>query len=196
MSAAEPITAALKALAGALDEAGVPAMIIGGIAVIARGVPRHTIDIDATVRAEGLDIDLLIRVLASHGIVARIPDARAFAFERQVLLVRHTASEVPLDISLAWLPFEIDALERSTPVDFGDVQLRVAEVADLLVYKAIAWRDRDRSDVEHLVAKHWARLDLDRVRGLVAQFADALDAPERVGEFDAIVHRAVGPIGE
>jgi len=193
MSAADPITSALKALAGALDEVDVPAMIIGGIAVIARGVPRHTIDIDATVRAEGLDLDLLIGVLAAHGIVARIPDARAFALERQVLLVRHTASEVPLDISLAWLPFEIDALERSTPVDFGGVRLRVAEVADLLVYKAIAWRDRDRSDVEDLIAKHWARLDLDWVRGLVAQFANALDAPERVGEFDAIVRRALPP---
>jgi hypothetical protein len=191
MSAGDPITSALKALAGAVDEAGAPAMIIGGIAVIARGVPRHTIDIDATVRAEGLDIDVLIRALASHGIVARIPDARAFALERQVLLVQHRASEVPLDISLAWLPFEIDALERSTPVDFGGVQLRVAEVADLLVYKAIAWRDRDRSDVEQLIAKHCARLDLDRVRSLVAQFADALDAPERVGKFDAIVRSAL-----
>jgi hypothetical protein len=191
MSAADPVTAALKALAGALDEAGAPAMIIGGIAVIARGVPRHTIDIDATVRAEGLDIDLLIRALASHGIVARIPDARAFALERQVLLVRHAASEVPLNISLAWLPFEIDALERSTPVDFGGVRLRVAEVADLLVYEAIAWRDRKRSDVEHLVATHRARLDLDRVRALVAQFADALEVPERVAEFDAIVRTAL-----
>lgn len=47
-SAAAPVTSALKALAGALDEAGVPAMIIGGIAVIARGVPRRAID-DATV---------------------------------------------------------------------------------------------------------------------------------------------------
>jgi hypothetical protein len=46
--------------------------------------------------------------------------------------------------------------------------------------------------VEHLIARHWARLDLDRVRTLVAQFADALEAPERVGEFDAIVRRAVG----
>jgi hypothetical protein len=193
MTAADPITSALRALAGAFDEAGVPAMIIGGIAVIARGVPRHTIDIDATLRAEGLDIDLLIRVLASHGIVPRVPDAKAFALERQVLLVRHAASEVPLDISLAWLPFELEALERATPVDFGGVQLRVAEVADLLVYKAIAWRDRDRSDVEQLVAKHRNRLDLDSVRTLVAQFAALLEVPERVAEFDAIVRRAVGP---
>jgi predicted nucleotidyltransferase len=81
----------------------------------------------------------------------------------------------------------------STPIDFGGVWLRVAEVADLLVYKAIAWRDRDRLDVENLIAKHWARLDLDRVRALVAQFADALEVPERVGEFEAVVRRAVGP---
>lgn len=53
--------------------------------------------------------------------------------EVEVLPVRHTASRVPLDSSLVWLPFEIDALERPTPVDSGGVWLRVAEVADLLV---------------------------------------------------------------
>jgi hypothetical protein len=47
MRAADLIASVPKALAGALDEAGVPGMIIGGIAVIARGGPRHTTAIDA-----------------------------------------------------------------------------------------------------------------------------------------------------
>ncbi len=32
-------------------------MIIGGIAAIARGVPRTTLDIDATIAADGLDLE-------------------------------------------------------------------------------------------------------------------------------------------
>ena len=44
---------------------GQPAMIIGGIAVIARGVPRHTIDIDATVAAANLDFDVALDTLAT-----------------------------------------------------------------------------------------------------------------------------------
>ena len=42
---------ALQAVSTALAELGSPAMIIGGVAVIAHGVPRLTVDIDATVVA-------------------------------------------------------------------------------------------------------------------------------------------------
>jgi hypothetical protein len=49
MTADVAVTVALHAVAGALDELGAPAMVIGGIAVVARGVPRTTLDIDATV---------------------------------------------------------------------------------------------------------------------------------------------------
>lgn len=42
---------ALRALVAALDELGAPAAIIGGVAVIVHGVPRATVDVDATVSA-------------------------------------------------------------------------------------------------------------------------------------------------
>jgi hypothetical protein len=42
------VTAALDALSAALADIGAPAMVIDGIAVIARGVPRTTLDINAT----------------------------------------------------------------------------------------------------------------------------------------------------
>lgn len=56
---------ALAALAGALDEAGAPWMIIGGIAVIARGVRRFTTDIDAAVRGDAITIERLLNLRAS-----------------------------------------------------------------------------------------------------------------------------------
>jgi hypothetical protein len=49
MTADAALLSALADLERALNEIGRPAMIIGGIAVIASGVPRQTIDIDATV---------------------------------------------------------------------------------------------------------------------------------------------------
>jgi Nucleotidyl transferase of unknown function (DUF2204) len=86
--------------------------------------------------------------------------------------------------------FERDALDRATVVDFGGVRIRVAAPEDLVVYKAVAWRERDRADIERLLARHAGRIDLDRVRSLVREFADALDEPERLAAFDAIVTRA------
>ncbi len=49
MTAEERFTAALRSVMAALDELAAPSMIIGNVAVIAAGVPRQTIDIDATI---------------------------------------------------------------------------------------------------------------------------------------------------
>jgi hypothetical protein len=67
-------------------------MLIGGVAVILRGVARVTDDVDATVWAEQLDVDHVLAILSRHDIVPRIPDAADFARERQVLLLRHELS--------------------------------------------------------------------------------------------------------
>jgi hypothetical protein len=187
MTADEAATTALQALVAALDSLGAPAMIIGGIAVIARGVPRTTLDIDATIWRPGLDIGHAVDVLQTHGIAPRIDDAVVFAREHQVLLLRHEASGTPIDLTLAWLPFEQEALARATRVDLGNVSPAVALPEDLIVYKAVAWREQDRADIERLLRLHHSAIDLERVRRLVAEFAAALDAPERVAEFEALL---------
>ena len=186
---------ALAALASALQELGCPAMLIGGLAVIARGIPRQTIDIDAVVQGEGLDVETLLRVLGRSGFAPRIPDAIAFAHQRQVLLMRHSPSGVPLDLSLGWLPFERDAMSRATPIDLAGVMLPVATAEDLVVFKAVAWRDRDKGDIERLVVRHGDTFDFARIRTTLTQFYEALDEPERLQEFEALVKRALAARG-
>jgi hypothetical protein len=191
MTADAALIAALRDLQAALAAHGRPAMIIGGIAVMARGVPRQTIDIDATIAAEGTDLDELLHTLERHRVLPRVPDALAFARERQVLLLRHEPSGTPLEITLAWLPFELDALARASVVDFRGVPVRVATAEDLVVYKAVAWRERDRSDIERLLVRHHSTINMDAVRSLVRQFADALDEPERIEAFESLLRRSV-----
>lgn len=183
---------ALAAIDRTLRRLAVPAMIIGGIAVIARGVPRQTVDIDATVLGDAVTLERLIGELARDQIVPRIADAEEFARRHQILLVRHEPSGTPLEISLAWLPFEQEALARASEVDFGGVAIRVAAVEDLVVYKAVAWRDRDRADIERLLVRHGASIDLARVRAIIGEFAAALEEPKRLDEFDALVRRSSG----
>lgn len=179
---------ALRALDAALGESGQPHMIIGGIAVIARGVPRQTGDIDATVWAPELPAENLLSILQRHGIEGRIPDVLAFAGEAQVLLLEHQPTGTPIEISLAWLEFEWEALSRATVEDLGDLRVPLAQAEDLVIYKAVAWRDRDRADIERLLQLH-DNIDLDHVRRRVEQFAEALDEPERLREFDQLLDR-------
>ena len=162
-------------------------MLIGGVAVVARGVRRLTDDVDATLWAPDIELDALFQALERDGFRPRIPDAAAFARQSQVVLIRHEPSGVDIDLSLAWLPFEDDALKRATEVRLGKVRVPVASPDDLIVYKAIAARERDRSDIERLLAIHGAEVDRERVVALVRDLAGALERPELLVQLEALL---------
>lgn len=192
MSQQEPsrnIVEAVGAVSSVLSRTGADHMIIGGIAVIARGLPRHTDDVDATVWGESVDLDDLQTKLESVGIEERIPDALDFAREHQVLLVRHRSTSTPMDITLAWLPFEREALDRAEQIDFAGLSIRVPTPEDLVIFKAVAWRDRDRTDIERLLAAYGKGMDMHRIRRVVGHFAEVLEAPDRLAELEQFIHR-------
>jgi len=69
---------------------------------------------------------------------ARRQDARQFALERRVLLI-HDSAGIPLDVSLAALPFEARVIERSSACAFApEARLRTCSAEDLVVLKAFA----------------------------------------------------------
>ena len=168
---------ALAALASALNENHLPWMVIGGIAVIARGVRRLTTDIDAAVRGDAIDATSLLRVLARKRIVPRIPDADQFARESLVLLLRHATTEVDFDVSLAWTEFEQEAIEHASTASFGSVKAPMARPEDLVVFKAIAGRPKDLEDTTALLVLY-PSIDRARVRERVKQLARLADEPE------------------
>ena len=182
---------ALAALSDALKNMDRPAMLIGGLAVIARGVPRLTIDIDAVIHAEGLDLDRLWKVLRDSELEARVGDAVEIAAERMVLLLQHRPSRVAVDLSLGWMLFEREAMQRATTVDLDGVPFPVATPEDLVVLKAVAWRDVDRLDITELVVRHHGEMDFARMRRTLTQFFEILEVPERLEDFDRLVSAAL-----
>jgi hypothetical protein len=167
-------------------------MLIGGMAVIARGIPRTTRDIDVAVVGGRLTLAHLVARLAQGGFEPRMKKAIEFARQNQVLLMRHRATAVDLDLSLAWLSFEIEAIASAERLSLAGVRLPVARAEDLVIYKALAWRPQDQQDVERLLLLHASEIDLVRVRRVVAGLAEALDDPERPRALEAIIGRALG----
>jgi hypothetical protein len=70
------------------------------------------------------------------------------------------------------------------------VVVPVACAEDLVIYKALAWRDRDRSDITHLLALHRDDIDAERVLSVVAPLAEAMDLPERARELESLLRSA------
>ncbi len=181
---------ALLALTQALEDLGSPSAIIGGVAVIAHGVPRATVDIDGTVSAQAVEPERLAEALARHDIGPRIENAVEFARSRHVFLAEHRPSGVPVDISLAWLPFEEEAIAAAEPRDFAGVRTRVVRPEDLVIYKMVAARPRDLDDVLNLLLVHGRAMDLRRVRAVVADFAAALEDEERPAVLERLLREA------
>lgn len=181
---------ALAALMRALDELGAPSMVIGGVAVIAHGVPRLTIDIDAAVSGGSVSIDRLEEMLAGQGIVGRLPDAAEFARQHQVFLGVHSASGTPVDISLAWLPFEEVALCESRAVDYAGVLIRIPRPEDLVIYKIIASRAQDIEDARSLLLLHGRSMAFGRIRSTVRGFAEVLEDEERPRVLERLLREA------
>jgi hypothetical protein len=186
----QTIRAAVYAVGAALSDLPLPGMLIGGIAVIARGVPRLTRDVDATVAGGVLGLEEIVERLRPHDLVPRIDDAVEFAAANQVLLLRHEPSRVDVDVSIAWLPFEREALAASEPLDLAGIHIPVARAEDLIIYKAVAFRPQDQQDIERLLALHGRHVDLQRVRRILAEFAEAMEEPGRVADFERLVGRS------
>jgi predicted nucleotidyltransferase len=170
---------ALAAVNQALDDIDAPSMVIGGVAVIALGVARLTVDIDATIQGRSSDPERVLKVFAQHDIRPRIVGASEFARSRQIVLARHHASGVSIDASLAWLPFEEEAIQFSQVADYSGIPIRVPRPEDLIIYKLVAGRPQDIDDVEKLLALYKNKLDLDRIRTWIQQFSEVLEGPDR-----------------
>lgn len=119
------LEAALEALAGALNETRAPWMVIGGVAVIARGVKRMTTDVDVVVQGDAITLPLLMSGLAASKIAGCIANAEAFARHNLVLLVRHQPSGVDLDVSLGWTEFEREANRDSRKAKYEQDQQQI-----------------------------------------------------------------------
>jgi len=171
------LLAPLQALQNLLSHFQERGVIIGGIAASLLGAPRYTADLDAVFLLSVSQLPELLSAAAEQGIEPRIADVIAFARKNRVLLLRHSASGVNIDLSLGVLPFEIEMVERSALMEVGPLHLRLPTPEDLIVLKAIAHRPKDLADIQAIAASH-PDLDKERLRFWVEQFGAALDMPE------------------
>jgi hypothetical protein len=183
-----PLLAALRDLAAWFQNTPVSGTVIGGVAASLLGRPRVTRDIDALVLLDESEWEAFLAKGAGFGFVPRLSNALTFAHQARVLLVRHEASRIDIDIAFGALPFEEEAVARAVWRDVGGIRIPLPLPEDLLIMKAVAHRPRDMADIESILDAQ-PKLDLLRVRRWVREFSAALEAPELLRDFNALVAR-------
>jgi hypothetical protein len=183
-----PLLVALRDLQAWFEAGRVDGIVIGGVAASVLGRPRFTRDVDALVLLAEERWHEFLSEGENHNFTPRIDDALKFAQKSRVLLVRHSPSDIDVDIAFALLPFEEKAIKRGVEANVGNVTLRLPRPEDLIIMKAVAQRPRDIIDIEALIDSN-PDLDWHRIRRVVREFADALDMPEILDNLEAILAR-------
>ena len=154
----------IEAVVGALNAAGVRYLIVGGLAVMAHGYQRTTVDLDLVVQLVPQNLLTALEALVSLGYRPRIPvSAEQFAdpLQREEWLrekgmrVFQLHSEnhrtTPVDI-FVYEPFDFDIeYEHAVlePLALG-IDARIIRLETLLEMKRAANRLKDLADLEAL----------------------------------------------
>jgi hypothetical protein len=156
--------ASVEAIARALNAAGVPFIVVGGLAVNAHGYGRATQDIDLVVSLDPAAVRAAFTALASLGYAPRVPvtaegfadpaqRARWIAEKGMTVLNFHSERhrETPVDVFVTE-PFDFDSeyglalVEEVAP----SVPLRIVRLETLVRLKEDAARPQDLADVAEL----------------------------------------------
>lgn len=160
-------------IAEALDEADVPFLVVGGVAVAAHGYGRSTQDLDLVVRLEPATVRRAFRALSSLGYNPVVPvTADEFADRRRReklvadkgMTVLHFHSdrqpETPIDL-FASEPFDFPSEYEAALVEqlAPERRLRILRLGTLIRLKRQAARPQDLADVAELLRIHGDAID-------------------------------------
>jgi hypothetical protein len=160
--------ASVESLARALNDAGVQFLVVGGLAVVAHGCGRLTLDVDLVVRLDPESVRGAFRALDGLGYRPLVPvTAEAFAdpaqrarwiAEKGMTVLNFSSDQHPetrVDV-FASEPFDFaEEYRRAVVEEIGPgVPLRIVRLAALLRMKAAAARPQDLADIAELRLLH------------------------------------------
>jgi hypothetical protein len=165
-----------------LHEAGIPSIIIGGLAVAVWGEPRLTRDVDLKVLLDRQDADRLLELLSTNyqPLVSNPLDTLL----KQGLIFIQDSQGTRLDLLLADTLYDVTAIQRGCDVEVQPgILIRLCTPEDLIIYKLISTRLRDHEDARSIVRRQHGSLDDDYIIDWLMQFEAALNDSTLVEEY-------------
>lgn len=173
----EPYLAALRDLNAALNDLGIEAVVIGGVAVSLMAQPRYTEDVDAIILFDVEAVNDLLASLDAHSFHPRFAGMAEFATQARLVTVVHEPTRTVVDIMLGCMPFEEELSRRARTYHAADLAIRLPSPEDLIVLKAIANRPKDQEDIRNIASAH-PMLDKAYTERWVSEYGELLEKPD------------------
>lgn len=164
----------LKKIAIHLTKSNIPYMVIGGQAVLIYGEPRFTKDIDITL---GIDIDkieCIRKVISELGFTIQVKKYRDFVKKTMVLPVIDKKTGIEIDFVFSISNYERQAIDRAKNIKFGNTDVKIATLEDVVIHKIFAGRPRDLEDVKVMLIKN-PKYDVKYINRWLKEFDLALN---------------------
>ncbi len=154
---------AMKKAGGALNEAGIPFVLGGGLAAWARGGPKTEHDVDFLLKPE--DAERAQQILAEASMRTERPP------EGWLLKAYDDGVLIDLIFSPQGGPIDDDIFERAEELEVHAMRMKVASLEDVLVQKllAISEQEPDYSSVLELARSLREQVDWDDVRARTSE---------------------------
>lgn len=168
-----------------LADAHIPSAVIGGLAVAIWGEPRLTRDADLKVLLERDRAQQLITLLSKN--YTCVADDPVKTLQQRGLLFVLDADRTRLDLLLGDTPFDAKAIERARSIEVAPALfLIICSAEDLLLYKMISTRPRDREDARGIIRRQGKALDDVYIIDWLKQFEQAFHDSTLVKEYQAM----------
>jgi hypothetical protein len=156
-----------------LDESKIPYMLIGGYAMVIHGFPRMTQDLDISL---GIDTEYIDKILnaVKRDFKTLVKDPVAFARDTNVLLLQDIETGVRIDLIFTFIEFERKAIDEADEIDFMGEKLRNVSVENLIIYKMLAGRERDKEDVEMILVEKLNLVNKDKISDTIKEMSAIL----------------------
>lgn len=157
-----------RRLSEVLTSRGISHAFIGGLAMNAWSIPAPTYDIDLCADLVPEQVPALISELDRAGFVppptSWLNSVGTAKFQEFTVHWPFGTGLRAADIFLATDAFQKSALSRRRPVELAEgFRTSVISPEDLLLYKLVAWRAKDRAAIERLLAVQ-SNLDANYLR--------------------------------
>jgi hypothetical protein len=150
---------------------------------------RATADVDLKVLLGREEAVKLAEVLEANGFHILGGEALEL-LQRYGMVFATDASRVRIDFLLSDVDFDRAAIESAVLTDFGQGRsARVVRAEDLIIYKLLSSRDRDRADALSVLQRQ-TDLDLEHIRDWLRKFEGALDDTTLVAGFENLLRDA------
>ncbi len=138
----------LRPLFASLNSRAVEYLVIGGVAAIAHGVPRLTLDLDILIRATPDNARGLLQAFEDAGLGTAALTTVDELLANEVVIFKDRI-RVDVQTRTPGIDFE-DARQRCVTIDVEGVPVHLLSIEDLIASKRAAAREKDLQDVEAL----------------------------------------------